>query len=409
MALRRSSKDLLGIPRALGRSHGLTQRDLYREQAASAKSVLDKAGKFLKIQVFGWVFHYFKTRFGGREEFRTYRGLAGDNGIYRLRGATSSVKVTLAGDWGTGTEEAFSVGRLIERGRPDFTIHLGDVYYVGSEKEVLENMMGGQVSWPRGSQRSFALNGNHEMYARGKAYFVNLLPDLQQHASFFALRNDQWLLIGLDTGYNSVGIPVLEKLWKPSHRLPDELVQWLRDDVQIDRDTARGIVLLSHHQYYSAFEDQHEQAARQLERLIKRPVLWLWGHEHRFALYGKARGQHSTLEVYGRCVGHGGMPLEDIGERPDERKAQRTQLVLYDHRERTRLPEADTPIGYNGYAELLFDGPNLVIEYSDIDRHLIVRERWSVGAGGKLTGVAIDQPTTHPRIVNYRELGAAIA
>jgi len=54
------------------------------------------------------------------------------------------------------------------------------------------------------------MDGNHEMYARGMAYFDVFLPRLglaggtPQQASFFCLENDHWRFIALDTGYNSV-------------------------------------------------------------------------------------------------------------------------------------------------------------------------------------------------------------
>ena len=41
------------------------------------------------------------------------------------------VKISIAGDWGTGTDEARIVAAAMENSDPDFTIHLGDVYYAG--------------------------------------------------------------------------------------------------------------------------------------------------------------------------------------------------------------------------------------------------------------------------------------
>lgn len=409
MATRRSSRDLLAVPRALGRSHLLTQKDLFRVARASATGPLDRAGKFLKVQVWGWVWHYIKTRLGGRYPFATY-GAGSDNGVYDLGPEVdAAVKVSITGDWGTGTEEAFAIGQLIERGRPDFTIHLGDVYYVGTRREIEENMLGEQVSWPRGARRSFALNGNHEMYARGKAYFRRLLPALGQGASYFALRNDHWVIVGLDTGYNSVGIPILEKVFKPSCRLPDEVVRWLRDDVELDRDDSRGIVLLSHHQYYSAFEGGHERPARQLGELLRRPVLWFWGHEHRFAIYGKARGKDAALETYGRCVGHGAMPIEKPETAPDPERRVELRLALYDGRTKRVLPETGTRIGYNGYADLLFRGPALTVEHWDIDGTLLVRERWQVDTGGILRCSAIEPQLSDPAFIRVDDPVAAMA
>src|SRR5207245_6113755 len=58
--------------------------------------------------------------------------------------------------------------------------------------------------WPQNTI-SFALNSNHEMYAGGEGYFRALLADnrfaAQGGLSYFALENNQWLIIGLDTAY----------------------------------------------------------------------------------------------------------------------------------------------------------------------------------------------------------------
>src|SRR5215831_7712706 len=115
-----------------------------------------------------------------------------------------------------------------------------------------------------------------------------------------------------DTGYNSVGLPILEKLpwFQPSCKLHDAIEQWLRDEVK-PAASNRAIIMLSHHQNYSAFEDIFTTPAKQLAQYINRPVLWLWGHEHRLAIYGKARTEDG-IESYGRCLGHGGMPV-DLG------------------------------------------------------------------------------------------------
>ena len=69
-----------------------------------------------------------------------------------------------------------------------------------------------------------------------------------QKASFFCLENEFWRIIALDTGYNSVGLPLLEYIFRPDCALPAELVSWLGESFKRD-DDRRGIVLLSHHQY----------------------------------------------------------------------------------------------------------------------------------------------------------------
>ena len=172
-----------------------------------------------------WLTEYWRFRIGRRHPFQTYDGEDGDNGVYRLHGDAHEIRIALAGDWGTGTDEAAEVAALIEAWRPHYSIHLGDVYYVGDPAEVGANFLGvrnpryhyAPCKWPLGSEGAFALNGNHEMYALGYGYFDHILPKLGvrgsprgQRASYFCLENDHWRIIALDTSYNSVGAPVLE-------------------------------------------------------------------------------------------------------------------------------------------------------------------------------------------------------
>lgn len=382
--------------RSMVTSHAGTQARLYREDVEE-KTGLNKAIAYLKIRVVLWVWHYLRSRFGRKHPFLDYTAAGGDNGVYDLADASDDpVVVSLMGDWGSGTKEAYDAAQRVSQDAPHFTIHLGDVYYVGAPVEIRENMLGGKVRWPGGARGSFALNANHEMYAQGVGYFRDLLPKLGlsgdggQKASFFCLKDDHWLVIGLDTGYYSIGLPILEVIFKPDCRLHDQLLAWLRDEVRLEEDTQRGVVFLSHHQYYSGFESGYPRPAEQLSQLIRRPVLWLWGHEHRFALYGKHAAGSNGLAAYGRCLGHGGLPIEDIRDEPKRGDKYQVGLVLYDRRERTRIGALQTPVGYNGYANLTFQGEELAIEYKDTQQPL-VRERWRVGDGGVLEGVSIEK------------------
>lgn len=383
--------------RSMVTAHAGTQARLYKEEALG-KSTFNKAIAFLKIRVFLWVYHYLKSRFGRKYPFPDYSTAGADNGIYDLAvpaGEPDPVIVSLLGDWGSGTKEAYDAGQQVRADNPHYTIHLGDIYYVGAPAEVRENMLGGKVQWPPGSRGAFALNANHEMYARGEGYFKVLLPELGlngggQKASFFCLKNDYWLVIGLDTGYNSVGLPILEMVFRPDCRQHDKLMAWLRDEVRLGEDNQRGVIFLSHHQYYSGFESGYPRPAEQLAQLIRRPVLWIWGHEHRFAMYGKHATDPGAVAAYGRCLGHGGLPIEDIDDDPKKGDKYQVGLVLYDRRERTKIGALRIPVGYNGYANLAFASRELTVEYKDTERPL-VRERWRVGDGGNLQGIAIEK------------------
>ena len=212
-----------------------------------------------------------------------------------------------------------------------------------------------------------------------------------QKASYFCLRNDYWDIIGIDTGYNSVGLPILEKLpwFQPSCKLHDAIEQWLRDEVKPGASN-RAIILLSHHQNYSAFEDIFTTPAKQLAQHINRPVLWLWGHEHRLAIYGKARTEDG-IESYGRCLGHGGMPV-DLGSR-----VKRPEYPLVFHDERLYNTIKKVKVGFNGLAQLTFRGRALEIEYRDLRNNLLLREEWE-SDGGTLRGRKIERGIDDPGI-----------
>ena len=394
-----------------GMSHLRAQSDKFSRRVAPETSFPAKLSGFLSIKFWGWVWNYLKFRFGPRHAFQNYKQ-AGENGIYRLAGDSffslapepnEEVRVSLAGDWGTGTAEANSVVTNIKNSfRPHFTIHLGDVYFVGDQAEVNANCLGKPapgsgvqgVTWPVGLNGGFAMNGNHEMYANGHAYFGSFFDAMgvrpapgagpgKQKASFFCLRNEFWDVIAVDTGYNSVGKPIIERLFKPSCKLENDLIDWLRQEVA-PKNSGRGIVLLSHHQYFSSFEGSFDKPARQLAELIDRPVLWLWGHEHRFAVYGRSR-IGSGIEAFGRCIGHGGMPVDIHKEVQVDRNFP---LVLYDDREYQNLD--GTAVGFNGFANLTFRGNTLTLDYRDLRNNQILTETWEV-AGGRITGRQIEQ------------------
>ena len=226
--MRKDLKDLRKLPRSAfvsyQKKHAQPHRPRSRAEAAQ-RLAYPALSAFAPHRVWRWVTEYWRFRIGRRHPFQTYDGEDGDNGVYELRGDAPEIRIALAGDWGTGTDEAAEVAALIEAWRPHYSIHLGDVYYVGDPAEVGANFLGipnpryqfAPCKWPLGSEGAFALNGNHEMYALGYGYFDHILPKLGvsgsprgQRASYFCLENDHWRIIALDTSYNSVGAPILE-------------------------------------------------------------------------------------------------------------------------------------------------------------------------------------------------------
>jgi Calcineurin-like phosphoesterase len=331
---------------------------------------LKKAGGFSPLHAYSpanilaWLTHVGAYWFGKRHPFVV--PTLPETGIYPIR---NTIRIAIAGDWGTGTNEADRVGQQIRAGNPDITIHLGDVYYTGTRVEILENFLGQKVSkyepveWPRGSLGSWTLLGNHEMYTHGFAYFDLLLPALGQPASFFCLQNDFWRIVGLDTGYNGTGTD----FWplRPSCKIPDEVLNWLAS-LNLMGDE-RGIIILTHHQPWSAFDNPYPNSANQLAFMITRPFLWFWGHEHRMAIYEKR-----TLGVtaHGRCLGHGGMPV--TLKKPDDSTCK---CLFTDARE---YPNSEgITVGFNGFASLFFNGAGLRVSYKDLNGLEVYAENWT--------------------------------
>jgi Calcineurin-like phosphoesterase len=382
----------------------------------------DPLKAFLPGHLLTWISHVAKFWFGRKHAFRDYGASGKGNGIYQIGDRS---RVSLIGDWGTGTDEAQLVAECVAKQKPDFTIHLGDVYFVGDSTEIRENFLGEKTSpytpvkWPMGTKGSFALSGNHEMYARGGGYFRTVLPRLGlkepgeewgagQWASFFCLENKHWRIIGVDTSYNSTEfdwgrVPIIQKSklirtslrFKPKCTLPAGLMKWLESTVNPDGDH-RGLILLSHHGSHSSFGEWYQIPSRQLTKVIHRPAIWFWGHEHKLAIYDKYAVPNG-ITCYGRCVGHGGMPVER-GAFPDIHECR---WLAWDNRRYENDENIDA--GYNGHANLTFDGPEMRVEYFDLQGNLLFKETWRVDLkSGALNGPNLEK-VLDDKSLHFRE------
>jgi hypothetical protein len=234
---------------------------------------------------------------------------------------------------------------------------------------------------------SFALAGNHEMYSSGTDYLAMIQNSLRQFGErlspgtgwtgqelpFFCLQSEHWSFIGLDTGYNCLQTAWYKRIFNlhPNDLqllLPELLMEWLRANPAI-LDPRRGIVLLSHHQYATAFNDENEftNPAKQLKELLgDRKVVWIWGHEHRWAVYGQYQLSPDHIVCCGRCVGNGSMVDEHLPERSlDPVKAVSRKLEVRDNRVADTFPfnKKDVDVGYNGYLQMEVDGTDLRMTY----------------------------------------------
>ena len=360
-----------------------------QERKTKKSTPLNELRDYLHEKFLKWFWHMLAHLLGTKHEFQTYAANS-TGGIYPMKSAKGSGEITLAlaADWATNTHESATIASKMNSHDPDYTIHLGDTYYAGNVDEIYDNYLIPNAPWKKGSCGSFALMGNHEMYSMANAYYEDLLPALGvfdkelnkymgQGTSYFCLQTDYWLVIGLDTGYNSVGLPFVWNSHKCNSALQDPIIEWMKNTLRL-HDDKRGIIFMSHHQYMSGFEEEKDYSGvgQQLASIVgeKRKVLWFWGHENRLALYG----QHKSplgVTAYGRCIGHGGMPIELDKMIVDPVRAVNSNLIGYDARIRNTI-DHDNTVGLNGYALLRLEREKLTIEYYDWNKQLL-EESWS--------------------------------
>jgi predicted phosphodiesterase len=255
-------------------------------------------------------------------------------------------RIVIVGDWGTGQADAQALLKAIARKNPDLVIHLGDIYYAGTEFEMQNyflNIWKGTFDLTK--TRTFTLAGNHDMYSGGAPYY-QLIQDLGQPASYFCLRNDDWQFVALDTGLHDDD--ALDA--KPTY-LEDTEVAWLND--KIATAGGRRTVLLSHHQLFTAIEDIGGQSVNvrlqgQIGPILPQVAVWFWGHEHNQVIYKYWEG------VLARCLGHGAYPVgvDEIPAKPQFDVPMESVFL-------TKGDEFHS----HGYAVMDLDGPAAHVAY----------------------------------------------
>jgi len=247
--------------------------------------------------------------------------------------------IAVVGDWGGGNAAAQGIADQIKTIKPNHIIHLGDVYYAGTPKEINERFL---KFWPAPAEpgKSFALNSNHEMYSGGYGYFDVTLPKFKQPASYFTLSNKNWRLVGLDSGYDE-------------HDLHPPQAEWLGQVLQND---GRKNIFFSHHQLFSAYETATDCSKLQAK---VQPFLdagtiygWIWGHEHLCVEYKPFMG------IKAICLGNGCFPYNPPTiQMPDN-------VAWLNARQQPNDPDYR---GIHTFALLRISPQKIVIEYYDQD------------------------------------------
>jgi calcineurin-like phosphoesterase family protein len=274
-------------------------------------------------------------------------------------------RVVIVGDWATGLPQARNVARSIKAtldATPVETechvIHLGDTYYSGTEDEY-EHVYLPLWPVPAGSRTgSWSLNGNHDMYSGGHGYFKVLLGDSrfrsQDGCSYFCLGNDHWRFVGLDDSYTDPDVP----------SLAGSQIEWLSGLVAAEQRP--GTILLTHHQPFSAWEVVTSNLAKLVGQALggKRIEAWIWGHEHRAAVYkpGIDYRDYHDFAQYTAIAGHGGVPNLVSGPAVVPPANAVDQLCLR-WQNSDYYTVADDTWSYGGYAVVDIDRDTATIQF----------------------------------------------
>ena len=276
--------------------------------------------------------------------------------------------IAILSDWGTGDPVAINVLQQVAKYKPDMVLHLGDIYYAGTQSEVHANFLDVCRTVLGSNVPLFTLCGNHDMYSSGSGYY-GLLDTIGQGASYFCLQNDDWLILAMDTGYNDRN-PVTV-----ASNMTSLVTQgnWSEAAWHLARIAAAGnrkIVLLSHHQLFSPFgsvgsvNDEPYAYNPNLygvfQPVLSKVAAWFWGHEHTLALFPPYMGL-----AKGRCVGGSAVPVFTDQQ---HYAPSGTALKTFDH---GALPTWDTraELGNNGtdydncFAMMHLAGGTATVEY----------------------------------------------
>jgi len=247
-------------------------------------------------------------------------------------GLPDDLTIGVLGDWGTGQRIAIEQLRSLVAKKPDLIIHLGDIYYAGTEEEYdhrLRAIIEKHARDDAGNPIPFLnMPGNHDMYAGGEAFYnafswmnarnaCSKLSKLAQGASYFCLRTQgqQWQLIAMDTSYHDHDPFLVDS---GMTRVREREQAWMLDKV---KGFPGKTILLSHHQPFSPYEEIGSMERKSPSRFYQNPhlvdlfkklqaaaqgdvCLWIWGHEHNLGIYEPFAGIER-----GRCVGHSAVPV----------------------------------------------------------------------------------------------------
>lgn len=319
------------------------------------------------------------------------------------------VTIALIGDWGTGAYNDFGfsspstlVANAVGQLNPDITIHLGDVYYAGLESEETANLLSN--GFPAGKLANFTMNSNHEMYAGANGLFGTAFKSRlfvqQKNTSYFAIRTNNWVVIGLDTAYYDTSSFYMDGALTDPHQLG--FIRSLNITAQ------ERVIVLTHHNgiLYNGQSSTTALLSQVYTALGNRyPDYWYYGHIHNTIVYNNssAQGQYtcpSGASPQLRCFGASAIP---IGNATGLQGSGGLPIAGVDYYATTPMPNPNHDSGLdlrvlNGFATITLAAGNRIVEkVYTVSAQNGARQVWS-------NGVSIpnesDVETENPPAVN---------
>ncbi len=192
------------------------------------------------------------------------------------------------------------------------------------------------------------------MYSGAQPYFnaISHAPfDKQAGCSYFALENDNWVIVGLDSAYFSPeGNLYTDGLLFDANHPNDQNAFLLQKGVQAQLD-GKKVIVLTHH---NGLDDPGINTNILFDHVMNAfpgnsgPAYWYWGHQHLAVVYKP----HGPAGVSCRCCGHGALPCGRASV-----LANSPNVVWHEDR---LANDPDIPERVlNGFAMLTLDGPNI--------------------------------------------------
>jgi hypothetical protein len=310
----------------------------------------------------------FKTLLNGKAPFVQHQNLSDF-----LQNIDDRVVIALVGDWGAHNDAAKKVAQQIRDAKPDIVIHLGDIYYAGQNNEATEAL----DIWPLVDPvtkvippgTSFALNGNHEMFCGGDAYFGEIFKALGQKASYFGLRNNFWQILAFDSAYIDFRLLSPEDAQKTDARLASQW-NWLVDKF---KNSSLPTILLSNHepisshaQEFSDGQNLRNDFQKFLAAAGRPPFGWFFGHEHLCTIYDF---KPDLFPTRGRLIGHGSIPHSPPAPGQQADPGCFPAFLM-------NTKANDDGDAVSGFALLKFDRETIDIGYINEDGSVFHNETW---------------------------------